>query len=92
MVYSTCSLNPIEDEAVVAELLRRFPGPCVFTFLFTVLRPGVASPVSALCFCMFCFYLCVCVDVSNLVLVLALCIFLCVGVSVFMCLSVFVCE
>ena len=22
MVYSTCSLNPIEDEAVVAELLR----------------------------------------------------------------------
>lgn len=26
MVYSTCSLNPIEDEAVVAELLRRSRG------------------------------------------------------------------
>ena len=26
MVYSTCSLNPIEDEAVVAELLRKFKG------------------------------------------------------------------
>ncbi len=26
LVYSTCSLNPIEDEAVVAELLRRFAG------------------------------------------------------------------
>ena len=26
MVYSTCSLNPIENEAVVAELMRRFPG------------------------------------------------------------------
>lgn len=26
MVYSTCSLNPIEDEAVVAELLRRTRG------------------------------------------------------------------
>eukprot|EP00898_Chlorokybus_atmophyticus_P000654 jgi/Chlat1/158/Chrsp1S03099 len=26
MVYSTCSLNPIEDEAVVAELLRRCKG------------------------------------------------------------------
>jgi multisite-specific tRNA:(cytosine-C5)-methyltransferase len=23
MVYSTCSLNPIEDEAVVAELIRK---------------------------------------------------------------------
>lgn len=26
MCYSTCSLNPIEDEAVVAALLRRFRG------------------------------------------------------------------
>mmetsp|Transcript_46111 Transcript_46111/g.116098 ORF Transcript_46111/g.116098 Transcript_46111/m.116098 type:complete len:773 (-) Transcript_46111:48-2366(-) len=26
LVYSTCSLNPVEDEAVVAEVLRRFPG------------------------------------------------------------------
>ncbi|TKR93807.1 hypothetical protein L596_008197 [Steinernema carpocapsae] len=26
MVYSTCSLNPIEDEAVLAELLRHFEG------------------------------------------------------------------
>lgn len=26
MVYSTCSLNPVEDEAVVAELLRRCAG------------------------------------------------------------------
>ncbi len=26
MVYSTCSLNPIEDEAVVAEVLRRCGG------------------------------------------------------------------
>jgi len=26
MVYSTCSFNPIENEAVVAELLRRFDG------------------------------------------------------------------
>lgn len=28
MVYSTCSLNPIEDEAVVAHMLRTFKG-CV---------------------------------------------------------------
>lgn len=26
MVYSTCSLNPIEDEAVVCELIRRSKG------------------------------------------------------------------
>lgn len=26
MVYSTCSLNPIEDEAIVAHMLRIFKG------------------------------------------------------------------
>lgn len=26
IVYSTCSLNPLEDEAVVAEILRRGKG------------------------------------------------------------------
>jgi 16S rRNA C967 or C1407 C5-methylase (RsmB/RsmF family) len=26
LVYSTCSLNPVEDEAVVAEVLRRTRG------------------------------------------------------------------
>jgi 16S rRNA C967 or C1407 C5-methylase (RsmB/RsmF family) len=26
MVYSTCSLNPIEDEAVLAYMLRSFKG------------------------------------------------------------------
>lgn len=26
MVYSTCSLNPIEDEAVVAHMLRKYAG------------------------------------------------------------------
>jgi len=26
MVYSTCSFNPVEDEAVVAELIRRGQG------------------------------------------------------------------
>lgn len=26
LVYSTCSLNPIEDEAVVAEVIRRTGG------------------------------------------------------------------
>ncbi len=25
IVYSTCSLNPIENEAVLAEILRRYP-------------------------------------------------------------------
>ncbi len=26
LVYSTCSMNPVEDEAVVAELLRTYKG------------------------------------------------------------------
>lgn len=26
MVYSTCSLNPLEDEAIVAQLLRVYKG------------------------------------------------------------------
>ena len=26
MVYSTCSMNPIENESVVAQLLQAFPG------------------------------------------------------------------
>ena len=29
MVYSTCSLNPIEDEAVIASLLEKSEGKCV---------------------------------------------------------------
>ena len=30
IVYSTCSLNPIENEAVVAEVLRRSKGMIIF--------------------------------------------------------------
>jgi tRNA (cytosine34-C5)-methyltransferase len=26
MVYSTCSLNPVEDEAVLCRLMRQYPG------------------------------------------------------------------
>lgn len=29
MVYSTCSLNPVEDEAVIAALLEKSEGACV---------------------------------------------------------------
>ncbi|KAG3119517.1 hypothetical protein PI124_g1185 [Phytophthora idaei] len=48
MTYSTCSLNPVENEAVVAELLRRADGALelvdcseMLPGLFT--RPGVTS-------------------------------------------------
>ena len=30
MVYSTCSLDPIEDEAVVASAIARMGGPSVY--------------------------------------------------------------
>ena len=28
IVYSTCSVNPVENEAVVAAALKSMPGPC----------------------------------------------------------------
>ena len=34
MVYSTCAFNPIEDEAVVAQLLRESKGTRFFWFFF----------------------------------------------------------
>lgn len=43
LVYSTCSLNPLEDEAVVAELLRRFPG-FVYAVVDLWIRFEWASP------------------------------------------------
>jgi multisite-specific tRNA:(cytosine-C5)-methyltransferase len=30
IVYSTCSMNPVEDEAVVAEALRSAPGTSLY--------------------------------------------------------------
>jgi 16S rRNA C967 or C1407 C5-methylase (RsmB/RsmF family) len=33
IVYSTCSLNPIENEAIIAALLTQFPGNKTFFFL-----------------------------------------------------------
>ena len=33
MVYSTCSLNPIEDEAVIASLLEKSEGVCAASLL-----------------------------------------------------------
>jgi 16S rRNA C967 or C1407 C5-methylase (RsmB/RsmF family) len=36
IVYSTCSFNPIENEAIVADLLRSFPG--LFVLFYTVLN------------------------------------------------------
>lgn len=29
MVYSTCSLNPVENEAVIASLLEKSEGVCI---------------------------------------------------------------
>ncbi|KAG6973457.1 hypothetical protein JG687_00000882 [Phytophthora cactorum] len=48
MTYSTCSLNPVENEAVVAELLRRADGAlelvdCSEMLPGLVTRPGVTS-------------------------------------------------
>lgn len=48
MVYSTCSLNPIEDEAVVAEVYRRAKGALELVDLSSKLpelhsRPGKHS-------------------------------------------------
>ena len=37
IVYSTCSMNPVEDEAVVAEALRGAPGTSLF-----MIEPGPA--------------------------------------------------
>ena len=33
MVYSTCSLNPVEDEAVIAALLEKSEGPTTTTHI-----------------------------------------------------------
>ncbi|RLN57455.1 hypothetical protein BBP00_00007508 [Phytophthora kernoviae] len=48
MTYSTCSLNPIENEAVIAELLRRVDGAlelvdCSAMLPGLITRPGVTS-------------------------------------------------
>ncbi|KAG6595905.1 tRNA (cytosine-5-)-methyltransferase NSUN2-like protein [Phytophthora cinnamomi] len=48
MTYSTCSMNPVENEAVVAELLRRADGALELVDCSTMLpglitRPGVTS-------------------------------------------------
>ncbi|KAE9326645.1 hypothetical protein PF001_g2328 [Phytophthora fragariae] len=48
MTYSTCSLNPVENEAVVAELLRRADGAlelvdCSSLLPGLITRPGVTS-------------------------------------------------
>ncbi|KAG7387851.1 hypothetical protein PHYPSEUDO_013622 [Phytophthora pseudosyringae] len=48
MTYSTCSLNPVENEAVVAELLRRADGAlelvdCSELLPGLITRPGVTS-------------------------------------------------
>ena len=37
IVYSTCSMNPVEDEAVVAEALRTIPGMSPF-----IVEPGAS--------------------------------------------------
>ncbi|RLN56851.1 hypothetical protein BBJ28_00014403 [Nothophytophthora sp. Chile5] len=48
MTYSTCSLNPVENEAVVAELLRRSDGAlelvdCSEMLPGLITRPGITS-------------------------------------------------
>ena len=48
MVYSTCTINPIEDEAVVAQILRRCGGAlelvdCAKKFPGLITRPGLSS-------------------------------------------------
>jgi 16S rRNA C967 or C1407 C5-methylase (RsmB/RsmF family) len=48
MVYSTCSLNPVEDEASIAEILRKSKGALVLVDPSKMLnnfkyRPGVNS-------------------------------------------------
>jgi tRNA (cytosine34-C5)-methyltransferase len=48
LVYSTCSLNPIEDEAVIAQLLRDFPSAIELVDCSSMLpalkrMPGVSS-------------------------------------------------
>jgi hypothetical protein len=54
MVYSTCTFNPVENEAVVAEVLRRskvcFQVLCFFMQLFcSFLRGGVSQAARERC-------------------------------------------
>uniref|UniRef100_A0A0N5AL57 tRNA (cytosine(34)-C(5))-methyltransferase n=1 Tax=Syphacia muris TaxID=451379 RepID=A0A0N5AL57_9BILA len=44
MVYSTCSLNPVEDEAVVAELIRSFNGAVELVDISSKLPGLLRSP------------------------------------------------
>lgn len=61
MVYSTCSLNPIEDEAVIAEMLRFGNGSIELVDVSDRLpqlkrSPGVSSWKVSVCFFFFCVY------------------------------------